>query len=209
MDSLPSEASRWPQIFITRVLGSDDLPDVEVLTLPNYQSSDAIPDFEHLQNLLLERTIEDFPIVGGSSIDHSLDACCAALHQVIIDASVREELPWNPDRDKAYAEEIFSSYPIAVMNSPVSGSSLLQMVTAVGSGAAFMAAFPHADVSQITLYFLMIGGIRIVLGAADGISIALKQGLSHVLLKWMGVPTTVASAQKRRRKSPAGGTETV
>jgi hypothetical protein len=32
-----------------------------------------------------------------------------------------------------------------------------------------------------------------VLGAGDGISIALEQGLSHILLKWTGAPTTVPS----------------
>jgi hypothetical protein len=61
-----------------------------------------------------------------------------------------------------------------------------------------MAVFPNVDATHIMLYFLLIGGTRIVLGAADGVSIALRQGLSYILLKWMGVPTTIASARKQK-----------
>lgn len=67
-----------------------------------------------------------------------------------------------------------------------------------------MPAFPHPDVGHITLYFLLIGGTRIVLGAADGISIALKQGLSYILLKWMGVPVTTATPRKRKKAASTG-----
>jgi hypothetical protein len=193
------DAPAQPQFFVTRIVGSEDLPDVEILTLPNYPSSDAISDLEHLARQILLR--ENFEVIGGSSIDYGPEACLAALHQVIIDAGIREGLPWAPQRTEEYAKGIFASQPVPVMNSPVSGSTLLQMVTAGGGAAAFMAAIPNADARHITLYFLMIGGTRIVLGAADGISIALKQGLSHILLRWMGVPTTVASARKRKAKS--------
>jgi hypothetical protein len=196
-----SDTPRWPQFFLTRVVGSDDLPDVEILTLPSYESSSAIRDLEDLEKLLLSREVEEFQSVGGSSIDRDARACVAALHQVVLDAYVREDMPpWDPAQVQAYVDKIYSSYPVPVVNSPMSGSSMLQMVTAAGSGAAFMAAFPHADLGHVTLYFLMIAGTRIVLGAADGISIGLKQGLSHILLKWMGVPTTVASPKKRKTK---------
>jgi hypothetical protein len=198
-----SGAQPWPQFFITRIVGSEDLPDVEILTLPGYQSSSAIPDLEHLESLLLSHEVEEFQTIGGSSIYHDPRACLTALHQVVLDACVRENmLPWEPAQVQAYAETIYSEYPIPVMNSPVSGSSLMQMVTAAGSGAAFMAAFPHTDLGHITLYFLMVGGTRIVLGAADGIALGLKQGLAYILLKWMGVPKTVASPGKRKAKKP-------
>jgi hypothetical protein len=196
----------WPQFFITRVIGSEDLPDVEILTLPSYPSADALPNLEELQRLIM--TGEDFYTVGGSSIDYGgIEACLPALHQVIIDAGIREELVWQPERTEAYAEQVFSSQPVPVLNSPLSGSTLGQMVTAAGGGAAFMAAFPHPDVGHITIYFVLIGGTRIVLGAADGISIALRQGLSYILLKWMGVPATAATP--RKRKASASGAEAV
>jgi hypothetical protein len=191
-----------PQMFVTRVVGTEDLPDVEILTLPNYHSPAALPDLGELERLILRQ--EDFPTVGGSSIDYGgVAACRAALHQVIIDASVREGLPWNPERTEAYAEAIFSRNEVPVMDSPLSGATLLKMVTQAGAGAAFMAAFPH-DAGHITLYFLLIGGTRIVLGAADGISLALKQGLAHILLKWMGVPEAVASPRKNKRTKTPG-----
>jgi hypothetical protein len=203
MEERGSLVQNWPQVFLTRVMASEDLPDAEILTLPHYESRDAIPDLKHLERLLHSGSVEEFALIGGSGIDHSgVDACRAAMHQVIIDAVVRERLPWNPKGAEAYADTIFSSYPVPVMNSPVSGSTLLQIVTAAGGGAAFMAAFPHAELGHITLYFLMIGGTRIVLGAADVIAIGLKQGLSQVILKWMGVPQETANPSKRK-KNPA------
>ncbi len=200
MEERDSLVQNWPQMFLTQVMASEDLPDVEILTLPHYESPDAIPDLKHLERLLHSGSVEEFELIGGGGIDHGgVNACRAAMHQVIIDAAVRERLPWNPKATEAYADTIFSSYPVPVMNSPVSGSTLLQMVTAAGGGAAFMAAFPHAEIGHITLYFLMIGGTRIVLGAADGIAIGLKQGLSQVILKWMGVPRETANPSKRKK----------
>ena len=198
-----SESGAWPQMFITRVVGSEDLPDVEILTLPGYPMPRDIPDLEHLQ-LILSHS-RDFETVVRPGIDRrGADAVRAALHQVIIDASEQQGLSGNPLRMERYAQELFSSYPVPIMNSPLSGSSLLQMA---GSGAAFMARFPHPDVGHITLYFALIGATRIVLGAADGISTGLKQGLTHLTLKWMGIPQTAASARKvarpRHRNAPA------
>ena len=171
-----------PQLFVTRVIGNEDQPDVEILTLPAYPSDIAMDIEQVRQEVLLS---DEFQVVRESRIEFGPNACLTALHRVIIDAGVRENLPWEPvsdpddasNRYKTYAQEIFASQPVPVMNSPVSGSTLLQMVTATGGGAAFMAAFPSADATHIAIYFLMIGGTRIVLGAADGISIGLKQGL--------------------------------
>ena len=169
-------ATPKPQFFVTRIIGSEDQPDVEILTLPAYPYPAAISNFEQLEREVLLG--EEFPTIAGSSIDSGPDACLTALNQLIINAGVREGLFWKPESYEAYARDIFSSQAVPVMNSPVSGSTLLQMVTAAGGGAAFMAAFPNPDASHITIYFLMIGGTRIVLGAADGVSIALKQGVS-------------------------------
>src|ERR1700761_6072492 len=73
------------------------------------------------------------------------------------------------------------------------------MVAAAGGGGAFMAAFPNTDFQHVIIYFLLIGGTRIVLGASDGVSIALKRGLSHILLKWMDVPLTIANTAKQKK----------
>ena len=45
----------WPQFFLTRVVGSEDLPDVEILTLPAYLSAAAISTLEELQRQLMAR----------------------------------------------------------------------------------------------------------------------------------------------------------
>jgi hypothetical protein len=197
LTSQPSKATVRPQFFVTRIIGADDEPDVEILTLPAYPSADAINDIEQVEQELFFGG--EFRITAGSSVDRSSDACLEALHQVIVDGGIREGLVWKPEHYKAYAQEIFNAIPLPVMNSPLSGSTLLQMVTAAGGGAAFMAAFPNADAAHITLYVLLVGGTRIVLGAADGVSIALKEGLSHILLKWMGASATTASSRKRKK----------
>ena len=88
-ESLSADSDVRPQFFVTRILGSEDLPDVEILTLPSYHSSSAIEDLEGLERLILTR--EYFETIGGSSIDHSANACISALHQVVIDAGIREE----------------------------------------------------------------------------------------------------------------------
>jgi hypothetical protein len=67
----------WPQFFLTRAIGSEDLPDVEILTLPSYQSADAISDLEELRRRIMTR--EDFEIVGGSSIDRGGTECAGCL----------------------------------------------------------------------------------------------------------------------------------
>ncbi|HEY6331109.1 MAG TPA: hypothetical protein VI756_17405 [Blastocatellia bacterium] len=58
----------WPQFFVTRVIGSEDLPDVEILTLPAHQSADAITDPVELQRQIMTPEGEDFETVGGSGI---------------------------------------------------------------------------------------------------------------------------------------------
>ena len=194
----------WPQFFVTLVIGSEALPDVEILPLPAYEQANQITDLRDLENLIISRQVEGFETIGGGSIMSLPGDCLTALHQAIIDACVREELPWQPERWNIYAQEIFDKRSVAVMNSPISGKTLSEMVAAAGGGAAFMAALPH-DVGHITLYFLMIGGTKIVLGASGGISMALEQGLCHILLKWMGVPGNSASCKKSKRKQSSSG----
>jgi hypothetical protein len=204
-DDLPTphqaESAPKSQFFIVRIVGNEDQPDVEILTLPAGPHMASMSDFEQLEREVLHG--ETFPTIAGSSIDSSPNACLAALHQVILDGGIREGLFWNPEHYAAYARDIFSTQPVILMNSPISGSTLAQLVGAAGWGtaAAFMAAFPNPDVGHVMIYFVLVGGTRIVLGAADGISIALKQGLSHILLKWMGAPASTASELKRTRSA--------
>lgn len=88
------------------------------------------------------------------------------------------------------------SFP--VMNSPISGTTLMQLFAATGSGAAFLANFPHPDGGQIATYFLVVGGTKVVFAAADGIGYALKHGLAYLLLKWMGAPIEFLEAEKKK-----------
>ena len=53
------------------------------------------------------------------------------------------------------------------------------------------------------LALLTAAGCKIVFGAADGISYALKNGLSYYLLRWSGVPEgfAIEHARKEVRRS--------
>ena len=87
--------------------------------------------------------------------------------------------------------------PITVMNSPPVLTSLAKLFGTAGSGAAFLAYIPHPEVGQIVAYFLIIGGTKIVLGAADGISDGLKIGLRHLVLRMTGAPRDILESEKR------------
>lgn len=88
--------------------------------------------------------------------------------------------------------------PIPVMHSPIEGTTLAKLFATTGSGAAFLAYFPHPDFGQIATFFLVVGGTKIVLGAADGIGYALRHGLAYVILKWMGAPIEIVEAEKQK-----------
>jgi hypothetical protein len=202
MIALKGDAPLYPQFFLTRVVGSEDFPDVEILTLPAYPSAGVLPDMyelrrelSHLGHFLWGST--DFLY---DSFDHP--HCLLALQSLMTEPYERESLSYTPEAIETYAYEVYTTQPVPVMNSPLSGSTLSQLV-ATGAGSAFIVAVSTPDVGKILLYFGLLGDTRIVLGAADGISLALKQGLSHILLKWMGVPPTVANPRKRKNKGAA------
>jgi hypothetical protein len=121
--------------------------------------------------------------------DVNLDRIRKFLETVVTDAQQWESLPKAPQTVGPYIDSIISSSPLPTMHSPVSDETLLHMIAAAGSSAALMASIhPVSLATAIPLYFLVIGGTRIVVGAADGIAIALREGISTILLKWMGVP---------------------
>jgi hypothetical protein len=124
----------WPQFYLTRVIGTRDLPDVEILTRPDYRLPNAISDLKELQRQIM--IDESFRPVRGSDTRDGADVCFHALFEAIADVQRENELPINYDLGVAYANQIFSSRPVPVMNSPLSGSTLLQMTASAGSGNA-------------------------------------------------------------------------
>src|SRR5262249_37603381 len=125
-----------------------------------------------------------------------------ALYEVIRDADdrrralTREAATFDQELLARYVSVIVADKPVPIANSPLTGSTISQLVAA-GGGAGFLAAFAHPDFHHLVLYFAVLGGTRIVIGAADGISIALKQGLSQKLLDWMGVKEKRSSSSKK------------
>ena len=60
----------WPQFFVTRIVENEDLPDVEILTLPRYEASDAVKTIDELAAFLHLYQVEEFEPIGGSGIDY-------------------------------------------------------------------------------------------------------------------------------------------
>ena len=103
-------------------------------------------------------------------------------------AVARPEFTTSASRSRNSVADIYEAQPLPIMQSPLIGKTLAELAKAAGGGVAFYSMFPHPGPGEIAIFFLLLGGTRIILGASDGIAFALKHGLSHLLLKWMGVP---------------------
>ena len=84
--------------------------------------------------------------------------------------------------------DIYEAQPLPIMQSPLIGKTLAELAKAAGGGVAFYSMFPHPGVGEVAIFFLLIGGTRIIFGTSDGIANGLKHGLSYRIQKWMGVP---------------------
>lgn len=187
--------------FNTTVILNPTLPSLSILTLPPHPTYTAPTDRDELE--WGGRTV---PLIGWG-------IRMRGLHPIDLDTAVseirkllREEMVANPDLYKR--RDLFdlgradiSKQAFPVINSPISGTTLAQLFASTGSGAAFLAYFPHPDVGQIATYFAVVGGTKIVFGAADGIGYALKHGLAFNLLRWMGAPTSIIKAEFDRTEA--------
>ena len=179
-DTLPR-----PQYFITRIIGGGSLPDYEFITLPTDRSLQKYTDED----------VEEWAKVTGDihfsdKFDdlHFFPIFQNMLYRAHGDLRALRSSPdlwvWLDE----FAHDIYESQPLPIMQSPLTGKTLQEIVKAAGGGVAFYSIFPHPGPGEIAIFFLLLGGTRIILGASDGIAFALKHGLSHLLLKWMGVP---------------------
>ena len=186
------------QFFVTHVVGSEELPNVAIITLPEYPYSESVSDMTQLMNYM---SGEFIPRPDTLTTDINPDHYRTLLADIVTDAQQREDFPPTPQTLLPYVDSIISNCPLPTMHYPISGETLLHMITAAGSSAALLASFnPIGAATAIPLYFLIIGGRRIVLGASDGIAIALRQGLSTILLKWMGVPKPKSQKKSGRAR---------
>lgn len=205
------------QHFVTQISPSiEGLPSFEILSLPGYHRPEdlrgAVRDFaagltKGRRGRLTTANVDKKTI--GPILD--------ALLRSAIDANAVVRSRTRPSVDaleRRYGASVvpeyvalLSSTQIPMMRSPISGSSLAKLAAFGGIGV--LASLHDVSGQQIALYFLLLGGTTIVLGAAGGVSEALKQGLSHHLLKWMKVPSTgsgKAAVKNSPRKKPASKT---
>jgi hypothetical protein len=198
-DGSPSREMPLPEFFLTRVVGGEGQPDVEILTLPPCKDPAALNADLLIREGLVAAGYQIGPSTSGNN------KCFDALMQLIDEARMNEQQPPDEQMLRRFATQIYTRQLVPVMNSPISGKTLAELVAAAGGSTAFMATFSTVDATHVSIYFLLIGGTRIVLGAADGISEALQYGLRHILLTAMGVPAIAAGSarQKKVRSEPA------
>ena len=82
-----------------------------------------------------------------------------------------------------------------VKHSPISGETLANILSAAGSTGSLSAAYltyQHGGIEPIIVGVLAVGGLKIVIGAADGLAEGFRAGFKYHLLRLMGVPQKVA-----------------
>ena len=179
------------QLFITHVIGENGQPDIDIVTFPDQLGQPAIADFEEFRVDMAED--EDFRPVRISQIVETTDVIQRALVQAIADGATQEGLSIYPSTARDYAEAIYKTHPLPIMNSPLSGMSMSQMVEGASSTAAFLAVFQHGvGMHEIALWFLFVGGTRLIVGATDSCVTGLKKIVPHFMLKWTGVPDKIS-----------------
>ncbi|MEX3935904.1 hypothetical protein AB4Y32_29630 [Paraburkholderia phymatum] len=179
--------------FTTTVFVSPHLPEVAIITLPASRPSSGSTQEDSLWEARFAYDgLGDWGWASeGVDVVERLEAM-RGIERCLPDA---EDL--DP-RTKFHLVELLMKQPFPVMNSPIGGTTLAQLFATSGSGAAFLAMFPHPDAGQIAIYFLVVGGTKIVFGAAAGIGQALEHGLKYKLLKWMHAPTEIVYGQNKK-----------
>ena len=168
-------AESWSQSFITRVDGVKDLPNVEIVTLPQSQSADGQSDMLQLMSYM-SGNFKPLPDTLISAI--GLDTYRDFLATLIRDADKRENYPGVSEKLYPYIDSIISNCVLPVKRNPVSGETLHSLVKAAGPSSAAFLAMMHPGANEVLLYFMLIGGTPIVVGVSNTISKALAQRLS-------------------------------
>ncbi|MFM0095648.1 hypothetical protein PQQ87_08545 [Paraburkholderia nemoris] len=197
-----------PRFFTTSVFLLREMPQLDILTVPSGEWGGGhvdTPKTDYETAWSMGRDFgEMFPVRGV--ITHfsqrvTLDEIAKFINIVLVNAGGDKEqngfLRLAPIEQAKVTKQVLRE-PFPVMNSPITGSTIGSLVTTAGSGAAFLAYVPHPDLGQIAVYFLVLGGTKIVIGASDGVAAALKLGLSHLILKWMGYPEVSVNAEKKQ-----------
>jgi hypothetical protein len=186
-----------PAYFVTRIPGAGGLPEMEILTLAAHPEPAGQPRQDIRRALTQAGFAVGEPLPRGHEFDAVHDLVGRYKAQLVDGAAALD-----------FAGTIYARQPLPVVNSPLTGRTLAELVTAAGGGTGFMATCPGADTKPMVIYVLLIDGTRIVLGAAGGVSMALEQGLRHVLLRAMHGPSvdrpdrTEAVTGKRRERNP-------
>lgn len=110
-----------------------------------------------------------------------------------------------------FARSIYEEYQIPVVNSPLSGTTLLELANAVGPSASYVVSLAKpASAEHYVIGVAMVGGTRIFMGAVDGLSKGLKTSLEYWIKRAFRVPQKIErpapperAPETTRRKAPA------
>jgi hypothetical protein len=178
------------RFFVTDIFTGPDYPeDIAIITLPHTAySSDGEELVRLIANHLRSGIGYQFQIVDAGPIE--FETVGRLISDVALDESFaahEANLIYAPTEHlEGLVNHILYDVELPIQNSPITGTHLANLFS-IGGTSAYLAATTHIGFREIAIYFLMVGGTRIVLGASSGISEALQHGLKQVLLSWMNV----------------------
>ena len=200
---MSSEGLRWQHLYSTRDIVSEILPYVEILSLPPSVSGRELLSLDALREEILKLAESGEPgvaIAGVDEVRHDEDICLRSLIGAVQEMVVRGQYPASREEVTQYAEYIYTEYELPVVRSPLDGKALAELAKlgAVGAGPIALAiAFPHITLGTAAVYLVLVAGVPIIVGAADGIANGLRKGLELITLKWLGVSPEQSTPVKK------------
>jgi len=169
------------QFFITRIVGSGNFPDVDIITLPSYKGYAPL-GYDELVRITVgdgRKQSPSSPLVLSPPTSPS-DTVLAALAISISDA-IPKRTPGDGQLVNAYIEDVYTNYQVPVLNSPLTGWTLQKLAESAAENAAFLVHVQN-DHTSSTLYFFHIAGTYIGICAAGGIALGLQHGLREIII---------------------------
>lgn len=218
---------KWPQVLSTRVYGGAGLPDIEILTVPNYadRKARAAELLHKLETLRSPDSQVPAPARGSAEIEREI----SVLHsEMLADTNLQvssiksepgaafamllrclsptdfgpNERAENTELIVEFARSLYEDFQIPVINSPLSGITLAELASsAVPSAAYLMSQTNPASPEKYIIGVALLGGTWILMGASKGIADGLKTSLEYWVRRILRVPEDEVSLRARTKGS--------
>jgi len=196
--------------YTGRILGDGVLPDIDIITLPGIERN-PLESFGHLAaatrqdgKTATEQVRFFLPItrVAGAPFPPAgiAEPIGALMHLMALSMGDIEAIS-ERERLERHVLRIFREYRIPVVNSPMEGKTLQELIASTVAAipaTAHLAVMPHEG-GEIILCLAIWAGTRIIIGASRGIARGLDDGLHELILHWMRKVGGLPSKEKRKR----------